>query len=269
MPKGSRAIETKHNYPDFKLRLAVEAPADAPFTRKLKAVLSTYPVIAPAQNAEDFDILVRLEMGEVVLEGLGGTLLGGPLPFDESAAGAIEQLVLKWAKWFNLRALANKNALLPIEVKLTGGELRDGELRVPVDGEVSISVRNNSDQPLYINIVDLSSDGEVNPFETSQKAGDAAIQPGEVYPDKFTATLPEGRSLSHEFLKVFATAKPIDLTPLKQEAIRGGGQARGEASPLEALLSNAARGTTRGLTPKTVPKGDWVTEQRSLVVVAK
>jgi hypothetical protein len=68
-------------------------------------------------------------------------------------------------------------------------------------------------------------------------------------------------------LKVFASYKPIDLTPLKQGAIRGEVQVPEASDPLQALLNQG--GGTRGIEPvlnKAAELGTWATVQRLLVV---
>ena len=100
------------------------------------------------------------------------------------------------------------------------------------------------------------------------------VAPGETWSitlETFVPPPPERRFV-RDVLKLFATTSFADFSFLEQEAVRGGpplpkteGYAR---NPLEELLANAAKGTTRGAKRK-VDTGIWITAERILEVRRK
>ena len=69
-------------------------------------------------------------------------------------------------------------------------------------------------------------------------------------------------------LKVFASYKPVDLTPLTQGRVRDADIGTGELDPLQELLMDSS-GVSRGVAPrlaKPVDLGTWPTAQRVLLV---
>jgi hypothetical protein len=84
----------------------------------------------------------------------------------------------------------------------------------------------------------------------------------------FTTTVPKGRSIVTDVLKVFASSKPIDLSPLTGGPIR---DASPLSDPLQTLLE-ASSGTSRGVVAvgaKPMSLGGWATAQRVLVIRGK
>ena len=136
------------------------------------------------------------------------------------------------------------------------------------EGEtITAGLANNSERDLYVAILDLSSDGSISVIYPSQQGTNEVLKPHLTLSRTFTTFVPMGRCRVTDVLKVFASFKPIDLSPLTQGTIRGIGTP-GELDPLEELLMDST-GVSRGLLGKPLDLGTWITLQRVLLVKRK
>lgn len=139
------------------------------------------------------------------------------------------------------------------------------------EGEtVTATLANNSERDLYIAILDLSSDGSISIVYPAVQGADEVLKPNVTLTRSFTTFVPKGRSNVTDVLKVFASYKPVDLSPITQGRIRGL-QEGVDLDPLEELLMDSMD-ESRGVAPllsKPVDLGTWITAQRVLVVKRK
>jgi hypothetical protein len=123
---------------------------------------------------------------------------------------------------------------------------------------------------LYVAILDLSSDGSISVVYPTQQGTYEVLKPQLTLSRTFTTFVPKGRATVTDVLKVFASYKPVDLTPLTQGTIRGL-DATAELDPLQELLLDST-GVSRGVSPllsKPLDLGTWTTVQRVLRVKRK
>jgi len=182
--------------------------------------------------------------------------------------------VKSWAKWFNILSIRNAQPGIELQFTLKGSQTRDPMARVGrpdmgvVEGEtVEATLTNNSTSALYVAMLDLSSDGSISVVYPEVEGSSEVLQPDKVLTRTLTTFVPKGRSVVTDILKVFASYKPIDLSPLSQSAIKGGFRS-GELDPLQALLMDSTTGT-RGVLNTRLTLGAWTTTQRVLVVKRK
>jgi hypothetical protein len=118
-------------------------------------------------------------------------------------------------------------------------------------------------------MLDLSSDGSISVIYPTEAGTQLVLKPGLKVAKTLTTSVPKGRSMVTDILKVFASYKPIDLTPLTQGTIRGIEER--EIDPLEALLTDAAV-VSRGVSPvlgSQTGAPTWNTVERVLLVKRK
>ena len=133
---------------------------------------------------------------------------------------------------------------------------------------VDATLTNLSGRDLYIAMLDLSSDGSISVVYPQDQGLHEVLKPGLALSRTFTTFVPRGRSIVTDILKVFASYKPIDLSPLTQGQIRGIPDTGSVPDALQQLLLESA-GITRGLAPVStnpLDLGGWTAVERVLVV---
>jgi hypothetical protein len=257
---NARAVEREHAFPDQKLRIYYRGRATSPTLRAVRLKLSALNNIQEQAAPAGYDLLLREEAGHILFEAADTLELTPRVPAQPNSVGKIVDLVQEWARWFNLLSIKNPLSAVAIEVSLPRREFVDGD-------SLDITVTNKSDRALFITIMDLSSDGSVGQAFPDPAVGGAQLLPaGQTRAIPLEVFVPEGRTSVRDVLKVFAATTDIDLRPLTQPPIVARNPAaRGPRDPLHDLIAQAAVGTTRNSRTR-VKLGDWVVEQRSLVV---
>jgi uncharacterized caspase-like protein len=274
---ASRAIEREHRYGKLQMRVFLDGPSDSPALQSIRDALQSIKYIDIVDRPWLCNMQVREVSGKIETLGADATTLSPPVAVNDPAMvdRVIGQLK-SWAKWFNVLSIRNARPEIDLQFTLKGSQTRDPMARVGrpdmgvVAGEtVDATLANNSDRDLYVAILDLSSDGSISVAYPSEQGAQEVLKPGSTLTRSFTTFVPKGRSSVTDILKVFASYKPIDLSPLTQAQIRGVPQESGEPDPLQELLMDSA-GATRGLAPVSSggPKDlkGWTTVQRVLVV---
>jgi hypothetical protein len=191
----------------------------------------------------------------------------------------VAEQIKSWARWFNVLTIRNAQPEIELRFTLKASQTRDPLARVGkpdagvFEGEtVEATLENASGRDLYVAMLDLSSDGSISVVYPAEQGASEVLKPGLTLSRSFSAFVPPGRSIVTDILKVFASYKPIDLTPLTQRRIREIAAAESsEPDPLEELLMDSA-GVSRGLAPllsKPLNLGAWTTTQRVIVVRRK
>lgn len=151
------------------------------------------------------------------------------------------------------------------------GELKpgtDGLLEPKVGDYFRIEIRNTGDDPVYVTIADLSSDGAIAPLWPNPRiaAVENRVVPGQDWlpiniSDNEYAVYQFGEPTGSETFMVIATREKADFSPLFDTAtfargpITPGTRGFSEAqTPLGKLLSNA---TTRNVANVSTVSNDW------------
>jgi len=267
---ASRAVESRHHYADRKLRVYYEGLANSPALRAIKEQLDGYHHIEAVAAPRHYQLLLRQAENKIVVEGGDTTRIAPPVAVsDPAVVNRVVKQVSEWAKWFNVLSIENRASLLSIQFTLAGGQPNgdQGSERVFKAGDViECAIKNDSEKPVYITILDLSSHGSIDVIypKTSQSAD--ALAPEKTLTRKLRLSVPPGRDSVKDILKIFATTEKIDFAFLNQSPIRGRGpenQPRLD-DPLSQLLENAALGKTRGAEDVTLD--GWTTTARSFTV---
>ena len=139
------------------------------------------------------------------------------------------------------------------------GEMDKAAIRV---GQLlDFSVRNTSNQPYYLYLVDIMSDGTILPFYPPRDAGAefGLIKPGA------SRLLDEVRlsmeNVGTEYLRMIVSRTPIDIYQLEEDAP----PTSGAPKPLEALLA-AKVGHAAATEHIEIPASEWSTVLGSYAV---
>lgn len=148
-------------------------------------------------------------------------------------------------------------SLLPIKVNADGtkdaldvNDITDegGMPQFATDEKALLKITNNSDFPVYFNILDIQPDGQVNLYlpRPRQSATELRIDAGKTFYFRKNVIFnpPHGR----EVFKILASYEPINLTPVF--ATRGAGGTRGTLNnELERLFSDSYGTRGAGVDP--------------------
>ncbi len=124
----------------------------------------------------------------------------------------------------------------------------NGILEFEEGDQVTLSIQNQGNKPVYVNILDLQPDGIINailPYKNAPEGKrnymphDLRIMPGQAYvfePKDFLIKL--SKPFGTEVFKVFVSEKEIDLEPMATRKFQSGNtiQKRGDLTQIENLL---------------------------------
>jgi hypothetical protein len=270
---ASRAVEREHRYASANLAVFIDGADSSPALRDIRSALQPLKYISIVSNRKVCQVQLKQVPGGVELLAPDSSLLSPP--HDASDKAGVDHLVDEvkaWAKYFNI--LAIRNAATGIELQFAvsparGAPGRPGNPVAVVEGQkVVATLQNNADRDLYIAILDLSSDGSISVVYPTDQGAKEVLKTGSTLTQDFTVSVVQGRTQETDILKVFASYKPIDLSSLNQNSIRGAAIETGPPDPLQALLNDSTG--TRGLTPAdSTALGTWTTVQKVLVIKKK
>jgi hypothetical protein len=275
---ASRAIEIAHRYGSPRVLVYLDGVDKSPLLQSIQGELANVKYIEIVDRPTRCNIQLRQAGQSIQTLAADSSPLSTPVPVNDPAAvkRLMGQLQM-WAKWFNVLAIRNSQAMIDISFEIKGSQTRDptggaGKSDMGVnEGETIIAtLTNNSEQDLYVAILDLSSDGSVSVVYPTQQGNEEVLKPQLTLSRSFATFVPNGQSTVTDVLKVFASYKPINLTPLTQGAIRGLDESA-ELDPLEELLLDST-GVSRGVSPllnKPLDLSTWTTVQRVLRVKRK
>jgi len=235
-------------------------------------MLNTLTLIRP----DDCHLHLRDVKGTIQTLGADLSALSPSIDVNNPAVVKLSvERIKSWAKYFNVLSISNVRSGIDVRFTLKASQTRDPMARVGKpdmgvwDGETLDAVlQNDSDRDLYIALLDLSSDGTITVIYPSEQGAHEVLTPGATLTRRLTASLLKGQTRVTDILKVFASYKPIDLSPLVQGQIRGVPADAGEPDPLGELLTDSV-GETRQVVPQPLNLGSWTAVQRVLVVKRK
>ena len=187
-----------------------------------------------------------------------GTVLSAPVAISgaNSEKGILDQLVA-WEKWYGVYDLHNPNPTT-LKFRFTwkhkGVVIPENELEFAAKEEISLVLKNESDRPVYVAILDLASDGSISPVYPTKD--EPFIAPNEEISRKLNVELPTGRTHIQDYLKVIYTTRRVDFTALTQGAPKG---LERDDSPLGKLIGQRML-LSRATESKQVDVDDWSSE---------
>ncbi|HXJ93693.1 MAG TPA: caspase family protein [Terriglobia bacterium] len=269
----SRAVEREHSYGALKMRIYLDGLAKSQTLQSIKDALGPFRQIEVVDNPAICDMQLREVGGRIQTLGADLTTLSTPVPVSEPAVvDRVVDQVKSWAKWFNVLSIHNPQASIDLKFTIKGSQTRDPMARVGRpdmgvwEGEtINATLKNDSERDLYIALLDLDTDGSIAVVYPQEQGAKEVLKSGSTLEKSFITTVPRGRSIVTTILKVVASYKPIDLSPLTQGEIRGIPEGGGEPDPLQQLLTDSVGGT-RGVALAVSDLGTWTTVQRVLMV---
>jgi hypothetical protein len=266
----SRAVLEAVRSPGFQAGVLFEGVDGSPLLKEVRQGLSAYDLVRSVTAPTEALLRLRVSEGQAQLLDRDGGLLSS-VPDGAASAGQVASRVLHWAQWHALLALEGKSTRLDVELRLERPGL--GGAWEPVGEEVSegtplrITATNRSSTPLFLLLLDLTSDGAVKPLRPRPGQAPEAVSPGKSITLEPTAGLKPGAERVVDVLKVIATTKQVSpdsfvLGAAQRNAPLGGA---GEDA-LARFIRLTVQGRARDML-EPVQVDDWMTRQRSLRVV--
>jgi hypothetical protein len=269
---ASRAVEREHRYGSAKMRVYLDGLDASKVLQSIRDAIQPIKYVELVTNPAICHIQLREDQKKIQV--LAADLSTLSPPVDATSPVVVDRIVgqvKSWAKYFNVLSIRNAESGIDVQFTLKGSQTRDAMARIGkpdmgfLDGEsVVATLTNNSERDIYVAILDLSSDGSITVVYPETQGAKEVLTPGSTLPKSLTVSVPKGRSRVTDILKVFASYKPIDLSPLTQTAIRDLGP---QPDPLSQLLGDSTG--VRAVTLQSTPLGGWTTVQRVLVIRRK
>ena len=232
---------------------------------KVKDALTSFEALSLVKDEASARLLVKEQNGKIVIQTGDLEVLVPPVPLTEQ--GHVERVVNQvkdLVHWMTVLDLKNPDS----SIKISFGVRRKDEPpgakapgMVTSGTKLTYRVKNNGDQPLYIYVLDVSSDGSITLLYPT--GGQNELRKDGMLEKTIEMYLPEGRTEVIDVLKVLATTQPIDPSVFPQGSIRMSppAETRADADPLTQFLSRAMRGLRAA---KPVDVQTWVTKQTSV-----
>ena len=275
---ASRAVEREHKYGNARTRVYFDGLASSPTLQSIHDALVSAPFVEIVETPTRCNVQLRQVGQSIVLVAADGSTLSPPVPIADKVDDRILGQLKLWAKWFKVLSIANAQSPTLVNFTLSGSQTRDPVARIGkpdmgvADGEtIDATVVNNSDRDLYIALLDLSTDGSITVIYPTQQGVAAVLKPHDSLSNPLRVFVPKGRSKVMDVLKVFASYKPIDLTPLTQGRVRDADTNLANLDPLQELLLDSTEATRNAAPLLTTPVelGSWAVVSRSLLVGKK
>jgi hypothetical protein len=236
VPDYSRAILRERKLGGSKLRIWVQSTPASAALNAIHRSLSSSKDLEVVSEREAANVQVIQAKGQIQLYSPDGRQLSRPV--DSTAAdvnSAILQQILQWGRWFLLLGLENPQSALRVGLTIRPVERELGARGSPLptlgrpqmtfsEGDpVDVTIRNESNQSLFVSILVLSSDRSISVLYPSRGLAGAAaeLRPGASQTLDFQprATLPSCLDATTDNFLLIATTKPIDLFPYEQKGI--------------------------------------------------
>ncbi len=265
----SRAVLEAFMYGDTAIPLHVRT-AGVEALEKIKQMLASFPALRLVDEEKDARIIVAAGDGEIVIESGDLELLVPPVSVsDAKRVERVVDQVKDLVHWLSVMDLKSPNRAIDVGFDIR----RQGDppgAASPVDvgpgARLSYRVHNRDAIPLYVYVLDVSSDGSIALLYPNVAGAQEQLAPGKTLEKTIETFLPEGHRAVVDVLKVIATTNPIDPSVFPQGAFRGAPPAstRAVQDPLARFLAGSLRSGTRGARPVEVKS--WVTAQKSITI---
>jgi hypothetical protein len=273
----SRAVEREHRYGASRMRVYLEGVDNSAVLKQIRDALPRFKQIEITSSPAACNVHLRQVSGSIQMLATDLTTLSPPISIkDDGVVDRYLERLVQWAKFFNVLSIGNARSSIDVDFTLKRSATRGilprigkADLSFQAGEGVDVELKNNSDRDIYVAVLDLSSDGSISVVYPSKKGEQPVLTPGSTWKTTLTTNLPQGRARVTDILKVFASFKPIDLTPLTQQRVRDIGVWKGDSDPLQDLLVDST-GMTRQVSAEAQAQpqslGTWATTQRVLVV---
>jgi uncharacterized caspase-like protein len=230
---------------------------------KVADALASMAALSIVKDEASARLLVREQNGKIVIQTGDLEVMVPPVLLTEQ--GHVERVVNQvkdLVHWMSVLDLKNPYSGINIGFNF---RLKDNSPEAPSPEEVKpgahliYTVENLDDQPLYVYVLDVSSDGSVALLYP--RGGQQELPAGGKLEKTIKMYLPERRTTVLDVLKVIATTQQIDPYVFPQGSIRRAPPptTRAMKDPLSRFFSNSMRGVRAA---ETVEVKAWVTRQK-------
>ncbi len=230
--------------------------------------LADHPALERVDSPADAMLLLEHQEDSITLRSGDLEQLASPLPVSTPNLGnRVVAMIGDVVHWRSLRDLRNPHSGLSVGFDF---ELKDNPGRglnpaaVTPGQHLVYRVRNEeAETPLFVYVLDISSDGSVAllyPPPGEQQA----LSAGAVLEREIEMYLPPDIAQVTDVLKVIATTEPVDASVFPRGSLRASERATGSRAnmdPLSQFLADATRGARAG---RPVNVASWVTAERSV-----
>ena len=235
----------------------------------IKVALASSTALTLTESEKDARVIVWKQNGDIrVSSGDLESFVPSVSALAPNAADEVVQHVKDVAHWLTVLGLQNPVSNLDVEFTLHRDGVAEGERppdAVLNNSEIAFRVTNKSEIPVFVTVLDISSDGSIWPLYPPDLGARQALPAGQLLERRIRLFAPEDRESVIDTLKVIATTQPIDPSVFPRGPFRALPQPRSVPSdPLSRFLSDALRANTRGA--HLVDVGSWVTRQRAVTI---
>ena len=262
----SRAILQTVTFGDNSIAVYVDVNQSAALGPVQKA-LAQMPAVKLVDDETGARLVIRQDQAAITVRSGDLELLVPPVSIaDANAAGRVVEQVEDIVHWMMVLELRNPTSTIRVGFDIRRADDPPG---TPAPREVASGtvlayrIENQHDQPLYIYVLDVSSDGSIGPLYP--RGGQQELPAGGSFERRIRMSVPVGHTAVLDVIKVLATRQPIDPSIFPQGSIKGASEVRGRAvaDPLSRLLSEAMRGK-RAAEDVTVRPDSWATAQKAI-----
>jgi hypothetical protein len=266
---GSKAVVSAVVHGDARVPVYVDAARHGLLNPVARA-LDRYGAVRLVETVYSARLMVTVEDRSVMIKSGDLELMVPPVPLaDPGVEDRVVRQVQDIVHWLNIIDLHSPSGAIDVEFDVRRSGDPPGSTApaaVHPGTQLTYRVRNRDEAPLYVYVLDASSDGSVALLYPRVSGAQEELPPGGTLERSIEMFLPEGHSEVTDVLKVIATTRPIDPSVFPQGAIRGAAvsDALDPQDPLAAFLARSLRGLSRGGRPVEV--NSWATLQRRVVV---
>ena len=261
----SRALLDAVSFGDTSIPVFVENRSGP--LAEVKAALAQMQAITLVEDETGARLVVNEQDDKLIVQSGDLELLVPPVRVSETdAVRHITDQIKDIAHWMVVFDLKNHSSGIKVDFEIWRASDPPGTpspTAVPSGTELLYRVENRHSQPLYIYILDVSSDGSVALLYP--RGEQQQLPAGGNFERRIRMSVPTGQVAVTDVLKVIATVKPIEPSVFPQGPIRSAPKAasRATSDPLARFLAAALRGT-RAAEDRTVESDSWVTVQKAV-----
>jgi hypothetical protein len=237
---------------------------------QIRQVLAGFTALQLVDNEKDARLILGVDGADITIRNGDLELAAPPVALSEPdhVNKTIEQ-VKDLTHWIRVMDLNNPLGTIRIEFDIRRTEDLVG---APMPQEVApgtrltFRVHNLDTVPLYVYVLDVSSDGSIELLYPQAAGAQEQLPEGKTLEKNIETFVPEGRHAVVDVFKVIATTRPIDPSVFPQGSIKRAAPPQSATvltDPLAQFLSHAIMGK-RGSRPVEVKS--WVTAQQAMTI---
>ena len=262
----SRAVLNAVSFGDTSIPVFVEKKS-GPLSA-VKAALAQMQAITLVEDETGARLLVKEQDGKLLVQSGDLQVLVPPVRVrDSDAVAHVTDQIKDLVHWLVVFDLKNPSSGIKVGFEVwraSDPPATPSPAAIPSGTELFYRVENRHSQPLYIYVLDVSSDGSVALLYPRGEQQQLPV--GEKLKERrLRMSVPPGQVAVTDVLKVIATVKPIEPSLFPQGPIRSAPKetAKATSDPLARFLATALRGA-RAAADVTVESDSWVTVQKAI-----